>query len=254
MKVGLCGLGKAGREFVKYVNSRDDVDLTVALCRNESKTAGKLLHEVTQFAGNKDLVIEKISECKFEDKPEVIIDFSACATTLKLVDLCVEKKINLVICPTDFTTEELEGIKNKANENGIGIMFAPTLTLGINVMMDYLEKISKVFPTFKFEIVEKHPSNKPSPTRTARYMADVIDREEVPISSVRLDGYVGVHETICADGLERITLTHETCSREAFARGAIFAAEYIKDKQGFYTINKVLREKLVEGEAFYDED
>lgn len=254
MKIGLCGLGRAGKEFVKYIDDKKDIDLCVVLCRDESKTAGKMLHDVTKFDGRQDVVIERISECKLDDKPEVLIDFSGCETTLKLVDFCAKNGINLVICPTDFTPEELDYIKNTATEGGIGIMFAPTLTLGINVMMDYLEKISKVFPTFKFEIVEKHPCNKPKPTRTAKYITEIIDREDVPISSVRLDGYVGLHEVICADGLERITLTHETCSRQAFARGALFAAKYIIDKKGFYGINKVLKELLVEGEAFYDED
>lgn len=254
MKVGLCGLGKAGKEFVKYINEKENTELSVVLCRDESDTAGKMLHEVTKYNGKQDLIIERISECKLLDKPQVIIDFSGCETTLKLVDFCVKNKINLVICPTDFTSSELDYIRDSAINNGIGIMFAPTLTLGINVMMDYLEKISKVFPTFRFEIVEKHPSSKPKPTRTARYMADIIDRTEVPISSVRLDGYVGLHEAICADGLERITLTHETCSRQAFARGALFAAEYIHNKQGFYNINSVLRELLTEGTAFYDEN
>lgn len=254
MKIGLCGLGKAGKEFIKYIDDKKDIQLSAVLCRDESDTAGKMLHDVTKFEGNFDVCIEKISECKLVEKPEVIIDFSSCETTKKLVDFCAENKINLVICPTDFTPEELELIKEKSINSGIGIMFAPTLTLGINVMMDYLEKISKVFPTFKFEIIEKHPCNKPKPTRTAKYIADTIDREEVPISSVRLDGYIGLHEVVSADGLERITLTHETCSRQAFARGALFAANYIKDKQGFYNINKVLRDLLIEGKAFYDED
>lgn len=254
MRIGLCGLGKAGKEFVKYIDDKKDMQLSLVLCRDESATAGKSLRDITKFNSKYDMRIEKISECKLVEKPDVIIDFSGCETTIKLVDFCAQNSINLVICPTDFTQAEINYIKKMGQENGIGIMFAPTLTLGINVMMDYLEKISNVFPSFKFEVVEKHPMNKPKPTRTAKYITEVINREMVPISSVRLDGYVGLHEVICADGYERITLTHETCSRQAFARGALFAAKYINGKKGFYSINKVLKELLMEGEAFYDED
>lgn len=254
MKIGLCGLGKAGQEFIRYIDDKDDIQLSVVLCRDESDTAGKSLQDITKFNSKYNICIEKISECKLSEKPEVIIDFSGCETTIKLVDFCYQNDINLVICPTDFTSEEIDYIRKMGQANRIGIMFAPTLTLGINVMMDYLEKISNVFPSFRFEVVEKHPVNKPKPTRTAKYITEVINREVVPISSVRLDGYVGLHEVTCADGYERITLTHETCSRQAFARGALFAAKYINGKKGFYSINKVLKELLMEGEAFYDED
>ena len=241
----MCGLGKAGKDFIKYVNSNNDVDLTTVLCRDTSETAGKKVSDVTKFHVKKDVVVEKISQCKLLDKPDVIIDFSGCATTMKLVDFCTINGINLVICPTDFTQEELESIKHKTLENDIGVVFAPTLTLGINVIMGYLVQIANAFPDFKFEIIERHPVNKPKPTRTAKYMSEAINRADVPISSIRLDGYVGMHEVVCADGLERVTISHETCSREAFARGAIFAAEYIANKKGFFTIKDVVGELLL---------
>lgn len=250
MKIGLCGLGRAGKEFIRYIDDRKDIELSVVLCRDESDTAGDTLHEVTKFESKYNLVVEKISECRFENKPDVIIDFSGCSTSLKLVDVCVKYGISLVICPTDFTEKELKYIENAAIEEKIGIMFAPTLTIGINVMMDYLEKISRVFSSFNFEIIEKHPCDKPKPTKTAMCISDVICRADIPISSVRLDGYVGVHEVVCADGFERITLTHESCSRQAFARGALFAAEYIRDRKGFYNLGKVVKSLLNEGEAF----
>ena len=254
MKIGLCGFGKAGTGFVRHISRIDDAELVLALCRDESSSVGKTIQDITKIALCNPIVIEKISESIPKNKPDVIIDFSACDTTLKLIDFCVDNGINLVICPTDFSEEQLSIIKNKTYEGGIGTIFAPALTMGINVIMDYVSRLSRVFPDFNFEIIESHPLSKPRPTKTSQYISRSINRENVPVSSIRLDGYVGKHEIICSDGLERITLIHESCSREAFARGALFAARFISGKRGFYEINSVMRDYLLEGNSFYEKD
>lgn len=41
---------------------------------------------------------------------------------------------------------------------------------------------------------------------------------------------------------ERLTIIHESFSREAFADGALMAASYIVDKKGYYEMSDVIRE------------
>lgn len=247
MKICLCGLGRAGREFVRYLAENPVHELVAVLCREESATAGKSVTELTEIAIDPSLCVQPIEHFDPRAKSvDVIVDFSACATSLKLVDLCCRTKTNLVICPTDFHEREIEYIKNKAITNSIGLVFASTLTSGINLVIDFVERLSKVFPDYRFEIIERHPYNKPSPTKTARYIQQAISREVVPISSIRLDGYVGVHEITATDGYERISITHESFSRTAFVRGALLAAEFIQRKQGVFYMKDIVKTLLLD--------
>ncbi|MBQ7617368.1 MAG: hypothetical protein IJS50_00695 [Desulfovibrio sp.] len=246
MKLGLCGLGRAGREFVRYLAQNSSHELVAVVCRKESKSKGQRLCELTEF--NLDPKLRVVSLEDFDPrqaKVEVLIDFSGCATSLQLVDLCCQTSTNLVVCPTDFSESEVAAMTAKVIKSGIGLVFASTLTQGINLVIDFVERLAKVFPEFNFEIVERHPYNKPKPTRTARYIQQAIGQKEVPISSIRLDGYVGVHEITATDGYERISIVHESFSRQAFVRGALLAAEFIKERSGVFYMKDIVKNLLL---------
>ncbi len=246
MNIALCGLGKAGKQFVEQTLSSDKFKLCDVLCRDESSSAGKTVTEVTNIKTDTPLVIQKISDFNNENNIDVIIDFSNNPTTFDLVEACCKYGINLVICPTNFTDEELNGIAKKAKENSIGIVFAPTLTIGINMLIDFVTKFSSLFGDFDFEIIEKHSKVKGSPTKTAQIIGEHISSDNVPISSIRLNGYVGVHEVIATNGYEKISITHESFSRAAFVHGALIAAEYICGKSGFYNIREIFNDMITQ--------
>lgn len=243
INIGLCGLGKAGRELVQYIEysgNCTDFSLTDILCRDESPTAGKSVSEITGIITKNNCTVTPLSEFKNNNGIKVLIDFSASETSKKLFDLCCKEKINAVICTTAFSEEELSVMKKKTEESKIGVIFAPTLTLGINLLIDFCRKFAKFFPDFSFEIIEKHGKTKSSPTKTAQVISQHIARDDTKISSIRLNGYVGVHEVIATDGYEKISIEHESFSRCAFVRGALFAARYICGKKGFFVMNDVV--------------
>ena len=247
MKVCLCGLGRAGKEFVRYIAENPLHELTAVLCRNESKSAHQSVSKLTEIAVDPNLYVQRIADFSIKTSPvDVVIDFSGCSTSMELVDLCCKNGINIVICPTDFTQEQIEVLKEKTRTNNIGLVLASTLTSGINLVIDFVERLSDVFPDFNFEIIERHPHNKPAPTKTATYIRNAIKRENVPIASVRLDGYVGIHEITATDGYERISLTHESFSRAAFVRGALIAAQFIVKRKGFFTMREVIQHLMLE--------
>lgn len=45
-----------------------------------------------------------------------------------------------------------------------------------------------------------------------------------------------------ANEIERLTVVHESFSREAFANGALIAAEFAQGKKGFYEMKDVISE------------
>lgn len=244
MNIGICGFGKAGKQLVEFLLNKEEFNFCVALCRNNSSSWNKTVTEVTNIKTKNEITIQKIENFENTENIDVIIDFSSKETSLQLVELCCKYRINLVICPTNFSDEELEHISNKALINKIGIIYAPTLTVGINAMITFVKVFSSLFPDFSFEIIEKHGKFKPSPTKTAKIIADSIESENVPISSVRLDGYVGIHEVIATNGNERISFTHESFSRNAFANGALLAADFIYGKVGFFNIKDMFAEMM----------
>ncbi len=144
-----------------------------------------------------------------------------------LIDLCCKIKANLIICTTNHTVEEIRAFEQIASQNDFGIVYAPNLTIEINLLLAFTRKLAAVFGGGNYEIIERHPSVKPIPTATSRIIAQATGQEDIPIHSIRLDGYVGIHELIVTDGVERITICHESLSREAFAKGALTAAEFI---------------------------
>lgn len=246
MNILLCGIGRAGKAMAEKILYSQDHTLVGVISRKGSEKAGKDLGEFLfpnneVFLNKKIIPIDIIADELYE-KIDAVIDFSNRENAEPLIDLCGKIHANLVLCTTNHTVEEITLFKEKADSYGIGIVYCPNLTIGINLLMDFVSKLAKVCPGFDFEIIEKHPKDKARVTATARMISQRINRSNTQIHAVRMNGYVGVHEVVGSDGIERITITHESLSRQAFANGAILAAEFIKEKKGFHLMKDVIVE------------
>lgn len=244
MKIAVCGLGRAGKVLARKIIDDGRNELSFAICRDESKIAGMDVGTVLDMyeLGIPVVPISNMSKELENRNVDVVIDFSNKNTTMVIAEKCAEKKVGLVVCTTNFEIEELEKLRHIGAESEGGLIYAPNLTIGINFVMEFVEKISKLLPNFDFEIIERHRKEKKPITTTARMIAGRIDRENVPISSIRVGGYVGVHEVTAASEDERITIVHESFSRNAFANGALMAADYIVDKKGYHEMTDVISE------------
>ncbi len=130
--------------------------------------------------------------------------------------------------------------------NNLGVVYAPNVTLGVNVLLAALKIVARALPEFDYLITETHHNKKfDIPSGTAKKIAGTIRKElpkdaEVPIHSARVGGYVGVHTVLLASDSERLSLTHESFNRSAFASGALRAAKFILGKSGWYEMEDVL--------------
>jgi len=140
------------------------------------------------------------------------------------------------------------------------------MSVGVNVLLKLLEVAAKTLgDDYDVEIVEYHHRHKvDAPSGTALRIAEVLahslgrdldkvavygrkgitgerKKEEIGIQSVRAGDIVGDHiVTFGGDG-ERIELVHRAHSRTTFARGAVRAALWLKDKpSGLYDMQDVL--------------
>lgn len=244
MRIAVCGLGRAGKVLAHKLIHDDKNILCCGICRDISKTANEDIGHILEMPLLNIPVIplNRIEKELIERKVDVVIDFSHKDTTMQLAKVCQRANVSLIVCTTNFEPEELVVLQEIGNTCNAGMVYAPNLTIGVNLLMSFVERMSKLVPDFDFEIIERHRKDKKRITTTAKLIAARIHRENVPISSVRLNGYVGVHEVTATNENERITIVHESFSREAFASGALMAAQYIVGKKGYHEMADVIKE------------
>lgn len=253
MKIALCGIGRAGGEVARAVNGHPDMHIAAALCRPESSHAGKDLGELAgmPFTGIAAKEMSEVENVFKEHRIDVAIDFSSPSASRILLDACRRNGVNAVICTTGFSDSELRWMKRIANEMAFGMVYAPNVTAGVNVLMEMARVAAQRLPDYDYEISEIHHRNKKdSPSATAKRIAGAIGRElgykgeeSVPIHALRAGGYIGRHEVIIVGEYEKVHIVHESFSRRAFAEGAIRAARFIANKKGWYDMADVLSEQ-----------
>jgi 4-hydroxy-tetrahydrodipicolinate reductase len=64
--------------------------------------------------------------------------------------------------------------------------------------------------------------------------------EDLWINAIRKGKVTGDHEVIYESAFDSISIKHSAKDRRGFATGALVAAEFIKDRKGFFTMKDVL--------------
>ena len=195
---------------------------------------------------------------------EVLIDFSRPEASLNALAVCKDAGKAMVIGTTGFTDSELELIGQASKE--IPIVFAPNMSVGVNLTLKILETSAKVIgPDSSIEIIEAHHRYKvDSPSGTALKMGEVIanalgrdlsecavygregieeprDMNTIGFSSIRGGDVVGEHTVAFFMDGERVEITHKASSRMIYANGAVRAANWLSDKSsGLYSMLDVL--------------
>lgn len=254
LKICLIGIGKTGKEIAKMIFKQTDMKIVLAMC---SPGSTKKNMDLGQAIGIQDIGIKiegtnKLEELLIKCRPDVVVDFSAPEATLNNVQIISNLGMNLVIGTTGFSKDDLEKIRMSAYNNQTGIVYAPNITLGVNVLMVLAKLASILLDNYDFQVTESHHKNKKDiPSATALkivneiedgllYLGKDITKDKIPTNSVRAGGIVGKHEVLIAGEYDKITISHESFSRKVFAAGAIHAINFIKDKIGFYEMSDVL--------------
>ena len=195
---------------------------------------------------------------------EVLIDFSRPEASLDALSICQVSGKAMVIGTTGFSDTELQFIDEASKE--IPIVFAPNMSVGVNLTLKILETSAKVIgPDSSIEIIEAHHRYKvDSPSGTALKMGEVVanalgrdlsdcaiygregieeprDINTIGFSSIRGGDVVGEHTVAFFMEGERVEITHKASSRMIYANGAVRAANWIVDRPaGLYSMQDVL--------------
>ncbi len=251
-KIAIAGSsGRMGRTLLEAVAQAPDMQLAAALERIGSPYLNKDAGELIGTNCGTPITSDFATALKESDQ---LIDFTRPEGTLAHLAVCRETGVKMIIGTTGFSAQEKAQLQAAARD--IAIVFAPNMSVGVNLLAALVEQASKrLGHDFDIEISEIHHRNKvDAPSGTALMLGKATGRTAAPMDrsgkretgtlgyAVQRGGDVIGEHTVTFFGIgERIELGHRAHDRSLFAKGALRAVTWLKDKpHGFYTMRDVL--------------
>jgi 4-hydroxy-tetrahydrodipicolinate reductase len=257
IKLIVCGAsGRMGTRILELASQNKDFQIAGAVESPSHPLIGKtILNGKVPVTANLD---------SLKDSADVLIDFTTPSATLTHLETIKKwHKMSAVIGTTGFLNSEITVIKETAQH--LPLVVSPNMSVGVNLMFDLVRSIAKKIPNYDIEIIELHHNQKkdaPSGTALglAKEMTEILNRDiekdlvhgrkgevgartprEIGIHAIRAGDIVGDHTVIFAAPGERLEITHRASSRDAFAGGALRAAQWVHNKApGLYSMKDVL--------------
>lgn len=195
---------------------------------------------------------------------DLLIDFTRPEATLAYLAACRKAARKIVIGTTGFTADQKRQIEAAAAD--IAVVFAPSMSMGVNVMMKLVEMAARTLGAdADIEVHEAHHKMKvDAPSGTALKLGEIAARARgqtldeaavyarhglsgerqpgtIGFSVTRAGDIVGDHTVLFGGVGERIEITHRSSSRANFAQGAMRAAKFLAGKKnGLFDMQDVL--------------
>ncbi len=262
MKIAVAGAsGRMGRMLIEAVLEAPDMELAGALDVASSPALGR---DAGEFLGRDTgvRIVESLDEALA--RAQVLIDFTRPEGTLRHLEACTARAVRMVIGTTGFDDQGKAAISAAAQR--IGIVFAPNMSVGVNVTFKLLETAARILgDAYDVEIIEAHHRHKvDAPSGTALRMGEVIakelgrdlqkvavygregvtgerDRATIGFATVRGGDIVGDHTVLFAGTGERIEITHRAASRVTYAHGSLRACRFLAGREaGLFDMQDVL--------------
>lgn len=246
MKIALIGYGKMGKEIEK-----------VALSRG---------HEIVCII---DVDNQEDFESEAFKSADVAIEFTNPLVAYDNYMKTFKAGVKLVSGSTGWMAEHGEEIKKLCTEGGKTLFWSSNFSLGVSIFSavnKYLAKIMNQFPSYDVTMSETHHIHKmDAPSGTAITLAegiienidrkdkwvkgilidangnhsgtDICEENEFTIDSVREGEVFGLHAIRYDSDVDSITIMHDAKSRGGFVLGAVLAAEYTAQHEGYLGMN-----------------
>lgn len=263
MKLAIMGAaGRMGQALVQTATSMPGVTVVGG---TESAGSNAIGSDLGTLAGL-DPIGASVTDRSLELFAEIdgVLDFTVPAASVEFAALAAQARIVHVIGTTGFSIEDDEKITIAARH--ATIIKAGNMSLGVNLLTALTARVARALDeTFDIEIVEMHHRHKvDAPSGTALMLGEAaaegrkvsLDRHAVRVrdghtgarnsgdigfATLRGGSVVGEHSVIFAGEGERLELTHRAQDRSIFARGAVKAAIWGRDKPpGLYSMFDVL--------------
>ena len=261
-RVAVAGAsGRMGHMLIEAIRASDDCRLAGALDVPSSPAIG---NDACAFLGHASgVAVTPDLDTGLRDA-RVLIDFTRPEGTMAHLAACRRLGVGMVIGTTGLSEAQKAQIADAAKS--IPIMFAPNMSVGVNVTLKLLQMAARALSTgYDIEIIEAHHRHKvDAPSGTALKMGEVIaeaigrdlkscavyaregvtgerDPSTIGFSTIRGGDIVGDHTVLFAGTGERIEITHKSASRATYAQGSLRAVRFLAGKKnGLYDMFDVL--------------
>jgi 4-hydroxy-tetrahydrodipicolinate reductase len=237
MNIALIGYGKMGKAIEEIALQRHH---TIILKIDE--------FNITEFTK------ENLS------KADIAIEFTSPHSAYENVKKALDSGCP-VVCGSTGWTERLDEIKELCQKKNGSFLYASNFSIGVNIFFELNKKLASIMkshPDYSISLEETHHTQKKdAPSGTAITLAEqIIEQipskkkwvnngtgkfEELPIVSKRIDPAAGTHSIKYSSPIDDIEIIHTAHNRKGFALGAVLAAEFIKDKKGYFSMKDVLK-------------
>ena len=214
---------------------------------------GKLITVLAEEKGY-DIVLKTNSNLPFEKcnlkDVDVAIDFSTPETAFNNISHAIKNNIPIISGTTGWL-EKLEEIKKLCTKYNGAFLYASNFSIGVNMFFKINTELAKLMQNknYKTSISETHHLEKlDKPSGTAKTLSEDIHKElkiTPNIISHRIEKKIGTHEIMYESAIDNIKIVHEAKSRDGFALGALKAAEWIRNKNGIFSMQDVLSLSLI---------
>lgn len=246
MKLALLGYGKMGQIIERFALERGhEVVLKINIDNTDDLTTANL------------------------SKADVAIDFSAPDAALSNIYACFDANLPVVVGTTGWYGQ-LQEVKNECLSRNNTLLYGSNFSIGVNLFFHINKVMAKLmndYPAYEVQVEEIHHTQKlDSPSGTAMTIAEgiieqmdrkkewvnelggtqfdeVVKKEQLLIESLRIENVPGTHTVLYSSEVDEIELKHTAHSRAGFALGAVVAAEWLQNKQGFYNIADIFNFK-----------
>jgi 4-hydroxy-tetrahydrodipicolinate reductase len=226
-KLALLGYGKMGKAIAALAPQRG---FEVRLVMDVDVNAEGLGITREKFAG-----------------VDVCIDFTTPDAVVENTRRVAALGVNMVVGTTGWHGQ-LEEVQKVIDSAGVGMVYAPNFSIGVNLFYRLVRAASEIFAPFAMYdpyVVEAHHKFKiDAPSGTAleikRRIQPAFGSREVPVTSVRAGYIPGTHELGFDSEADTIVLRHTARGRQGFAEGALLAARWVVGKKGLFSFAEVL--------------
>ena len=251
--------GKMGNAIIQEATAKGH-QIVGAVEAQGNPAIGKSLKQLG-IANSETCIAGTDRLCDAVSDADVYITFTSPAAEVLNLPVVAKLGKRIILGTTGFTEEQNRVIR-AAVESKVPAVFSPNYSVGVNVLFK-LAEVLKAFPQeYNFSISEiHHTAKKDAPSGTAvklgeivsgirGYTATVHGREgtslrkpnEIEITSMRAGGVPGIHDLIVAGPYEMLKIEHTAFSRNVFAQGAVYAAEWLSKQTnpGIYSMATAL--------------
>lgn len=254
--------GRMGQQLIRAIDENPDTRLTGATERSGHDWVGQDIG--TALGGQARGVVVTDDPSDAFAASDAVLDFTLPVASVAHAEVAAATQTIHVVGTTGLEASDIDRI-DAAGQKTV-IVRAGNMSLGVNLLTELTRKVAAALgEDFDIEVVEMHHNQKiDAPSGTALMLGQAAadgrgisldaakdsgrdgitgarKRGDIGFATLRGGDVIGEHDVIFAGAGERLILRHVATDRMLFARGAVRAALWARDKTpGAYSMLDVL--------------